>query len=120
MGTRSNRLVEAVLTSNHNLCFEQKYETISEFLPENFHFLVVKFSVYLNRHVFIMIRHLTKFYFLVTDSNLSACLIYLGMNRCLLLQHLGEVHHSAGYIISFGITEPILVTLEIKYCLSRC
>ena len=27
---------------------------ISEFLSENFHFLVVKFSVYLNRHVFIM------------------------------------------------------------------
>ena len=31
MGTRSNRLVEAVLTSNHNLCFEQKYEKILEF-----------------------------------------------------------------------------------------
>ena len=27
---------------------------ISEFLSENFHFLVVKFSVYLNRHVFVM------------------------------------------------------------------
>ena len=25
------------------------------FLSENFHFLMVKFSIYLNRHVFIMI-----------------------------------------------------------------
>ena len=28
---------------------------ISEFLSENFQFLVVKFSVYLNRHVFVMV-----------------------------------------------------------------
>ena len=30
----------------------KKYQN---FLPENFHFLVVKFSVYLNRLVFIMV-----------------------------------------------------------------
>ena len=29
---------EAVLTSTHNLCFEQKYAKISEFLSEKFHF----------------------------------------------------------------------------------
>ena len=46
--------VEAVLTSTHNLCFEQKYEKYQNFLSENFHFLVVKFPVYLNRHVFVM------------------------------------------------------------------
>ena len=41
--------------STHNLCFEQKYEKYqSFFFSENFHFLVVKFSVYLNRHVFVM------------------------------------------------------------------
>ena len=40
--------------STHNLCFEQKYEKITEILSENFHFLVVKFSVYLNRRVFVM------------------------------------------------------------------
>ena len=28
---------------------------IPDFLSENFNFLVVKFSVYLNRHVFVMI-----------------------------------------------------------------
>ena len=38
----------------HNLCFGQKYEKYQNFLSENFHFLVVKFSVYLNRHVFVM------------------------------------------------------------------
>ena len=44
----------AVLTSTHNLCFEQKYEKYQNFLSENFHFFVVKFSVYLNRHVLAM------------------------------------------------------------------
>ena len=43
-----------VLTSTHNLCFEQNYVKYQEFLSENFHFSVIKFSVYLNRHVFIM------------------------------------------------------------------
>ena len=38
-GTRWNRLGEAVLTSTHNLCFEQKYEKIFYFLSENFQFL---------------------------------------------------------------------------------
>ena len=56
MGTRKNRLGEAVLTSTHNLCFEQKYENYQNFSSENFQFLVVKISVYLNRHVFVMLR----------------------------------------------------------------
>ena len=69
MGTRYNRLAEAVLTSTHNLCFaeaaltsthnlcfEQKYEKYPNFYLKNFHFLVVKFSVYMyfNRYVFVM------------------------------------------------------------------
>ena len=49
MGTR-----EAVLTSTNNLCLEQKHEKYQNFLSENFHFWVVKFSVYLNRHVSVM------------------------------------------------------------------
>ena len=40
--------------STHNLCFEQKYEKYQNFLSENFHFLVVKCSVYLYRCVFIV------------------------------------------------------------------
>ena len=41
--------------STHNLCCEQKYEKYQNFLSENFHFLVVKFLVYLNRHVLVML-----------------------------------------------------------------
>ena len=56
MGTRKNLLGEAVLTSTYNLCFEQKYKKISDFLSENFQlFFVVKFSIYLNWRVFVMI-----------------------------------------------------------------
>ena len=40
--------------STHNLYFEQKYEKYQSFLFENFQFLEVKFSIYLNRHVFVM------------------------------------------------------------------
>ena len=50
-------LAEAVLTSTHNLCFEQKYEKkMSDVLSKNFLFLFleVKISIYLNRRVFVM------------------------------------------------------------------
>ena len=60
MGTR---LGEAVLTSTHNLCFEQKYEKIQIFLSENFQFLVVKFSIHLNRLVFVMVFYSTLLVF---------------------------------------------------------
>ena len=38
----------------HNLCFEQKHEKYQNFLSGNFPFLVVIFSVYFNRRVFVM------------------------------------------------------------------
>ena len=43
--------------STHNLCFEQKYDKYQNFLSENFHFLLIKFSVqlHLNRRVFLMV-----------------------------------------------------------------
>ena len=40
--------------STQNLCFEQKYEKYQNFLTENFLVLIVKFSIYLNRRVFVM------------------------------------------------------------------
>ena len=46
-----------VLTSTHNLCVEQKYEKYQNFLSENLQFLEVKFSIYLNRHVLVMVSH---------------------------------------------------------------
>ena len=60
MGTRSNRLAEAVLISTHNLCFEQKYEKYQSFLSENFQFLEMKISIYLNRRVFVMNKKVQK------------------------------------------------------------
>ena len=42
------------LISAEKLCLEQKFEKCQKFLSENFHLLVGKFSVYLNRHVFVM------------------------------------------------------------------
>ena len=41
--------------STHNLFFEQKYEKY-----QNFYLLVVKFSVYLNRHVFVMMPEVCR------------------------------------------------------------
>ena len=38
-----------ILVRTASSTFEQKFEKILEFLYENYHFLVVKFSVYLNR-----------------------------------------------------------------------
>ena len=44
-----------VLTSTNNLCFEQKFEKYKNFyLIFFFSFLMGKFSVYLNGHVFVM------------------------------------------------------------------
>ena len=37
-------------------CFEQKYEKYQSFLCENFQFLEVKFSIYLNRRVFVLYK----------------------------------------------------------------
>ena len=37
----------------HNLHFEQEYVKYQNFLSENFPFLLVKFSIYLNRNVFV-------------------------------------------------------------------
>ena len=38
----------------NDLCFEQKCEKYMSFLSEKFQFLEVKFSIYLNRCVFVM------------------------------------------------------------------
>ena len=53
-------LSKAALTSTHNLCFEQKYKTYQSFLSENFQFLEVKLSIYLNRRVFVMGQTMTR------------------------------------------------------------
>ena len=49
-------LGKAVLTSTHNLCFEQKYKKYQNFYLKTFRFFffVLKFSIHLNRHGFVM------------------------------------------------------------------
>ena len=46
------------------MCFKQTYVKYQNFLSENFHFLVVKFPLYLNRHVFLMFQ----FMFVLTSQ----------------------------------------------------
>ena len=52
----AQNISEAVLTSTHNLIFVQKYEKYLSFLSENFQFLEMKFYMYLNRGVFVMVE----------------------------------------------------------------
>ena len=54
--------------STHNVCFEQKYKNYQSFLSENLQvFLEMKFSVYLNRHVFLM-RMGANFFAFIADA----------------------------------------------------
>ena len=52
MGTRKHRLTEAVLTSTHNICFEQKYENSQNIATENCHFCSREKSLYIARACF--------------------------------------------------------------------
>ena len=55
LGFRGVYISFLISAQKHNLSFDQKYEKISEFFYlKNCQFLVVKFSVYLNRRVFVM------------------------------------------------------------------
>ena len=45
---------QSLINLSTTICFKKEYEKCQNFLSENLHFLVAKFSVYLNRHVFIM------------------------------------------------------------------
>ena len=54
-------ICEAALTSANNLCFEQKYEKYQRFLYEDFKFLEIEFSIYLNRRVFVMTLAMSVF-----------------------------------------------------------
>ena len=76
-------LVEAVLTSTHNLCFEQKYERYQNFFTWKFSFLVIKFSVYLNRRVFVMEAQATLYH--ASSSVQQPQFNYLNIQRTLLL-----------------------------------
>ena len=50
------------------LCFDQTYVKDRNFLTENFHYLVVKFSIHLNRRVFEMKNDQTNTTYETTDA----------------------------------------------------
>ena len=53
---------------HHNLGFEQKYEKYQSFSSENVQILEVKFYIYLNRRVFIMVP---KYVFIMVPKDRS-------------------------------------------------
>ena len=61
MGTRYNRLTEAVLTCTHNLSFEQKYEKSKKKSTENCHFYSRKKYCMLHGRVFVMLLKTLSF-----------------------------------------------------------
>ena len=59
--------------STNNLCFEQKYEKYQNSYLKIFSFLEVKFSLYLNRRVFVMLLLKKCMYVkLLTTVNVSS------------------------------------------------
>ena len=58
----------------HNLCFKQKYEKYQIFLSEHFQFWEVKFSIYLNRHVLVMVR-MKKLHHWLYTSPMKICAV---------------------------------------------
>ena len=56
VGTRQNRLCEAVLTSTHNLCFKQKYEKRSGFFISKFSFFCGKIPNIFEQAIFRNVR----------------------------------------------------------------
>ena len=65
-----------VLTITHNLWFEQEYEKYQIFLYENFLFLVVKISLFLNRRAFVFFFFFFFFFFYNGDKNLHFSYIW--------------------------------------------
>ena len=58
--------------STHNLCFEQKYDKYQNIYLKIFIVLVVKFSVYLDRLVFIMYLENLSTYFQETFTEMKS------------------------------------------------
>ena len=79
MGTHLNPLTDAVLTVTHNVCFEPKYENYQNFSSESFRFCVVKYSIYLNRCVFVMCK-----------QHIGPCLQHMETRRSLFIPRRGR------------------------------
>ena len=67
MGARQNRLIEAVLTSTHNICFEQKYENTQNDSTEIIIFEAVKNRCILHGRVLVMVSIFSEVILLEND-----------------------------------------------------
>ena len=56
MGTRYNRLSEAVITSTHDLCFDKNKKNVIFFHLKNTIFTAVKYCSIMHGHVCLMVR----------------------------------------------------------------
>ena len=85
--------------STRNLCFEQKYEKYQSFYLKIFSFLEVKFSIYLNRRVFVMKcmcrSHLTDSFSLQNVIQLELKVKELIKNRCIHTRTHARTHTQA-------------------------
>ena len=85
MGTRQNRLDEAVLTCTHSLCFEQKYEKYQKFSNESFQFLQLSKNQYITWACFRnALNHICVSIFSELDPRLSG-LVWTAMLASLAL-----------------------------------
>ena len=73
--------------STLNLCFKQIYEKYQSFSSENFQFLEVKFSIYLNKRVFVMLH-------MCLHDMVKTCILFL-------LNHKARVTTAADNITIF-------------------
>ena len=105
------------LTSTHNLCFEQIYEKKSEFLSEIFHFfLVVNFSVYLNRLVFVMTVQypsLTWIHVAVLLSEQYFFRLQIAIKTFALFHHSGEPHVGYTYLNLLDSPEVLQILMTL-------
>ena len=100
--------------STHSLCFEQEYEKYQNFLSDNFPFWIVKFSIYLNRHVFVMYSGYPLLSGAIIDMQMQASYppgVYVKLCKHHLLIHVSYAYKAT----IFTINRPYLLIILLKF-----
>ena len=100
--------------STYSLCFELKYDNYQNFLSKNFHFLVIKFSMYLNRRLFVMSIYI---YFSQKIGFDISCKLFPKETICMKCPNLFSWKKKKINIINLSVTELTqrAVTLKGKF-----
>ena len=107
--------------STHNLCLERKYEKYQNFSSENFHFLVVKFSVYLNRRVLVMsMQHQILVYSVCSGLSVRILRVYWQGLRKETLEQMRTVKIQISLLIHGVWSESLLFAYTISGPCRRC